>query len=235
MFVNSCGCTFGLLRDAKTSSPTASCLATAAVGQLRVVERERAVLIIDGGGGAHSSSGPLCKPQFVQPTPALIPPYLPTFFSHSHFNPPHSWCYYQRIPTALQTITFLQHWTSPMSPYFLEAFQGALHIFITSEHVRERALHGVEVCQSSFLLHGHSVQSLLRAQGVSLLVLWEEEGRRHHRGMTNNSLLTLYKLEVVCVELVTTYHLTLTDHLSDCLLIFSNNLPVMKKHMIRLT
>lgn len=159
--------------------------------------------------------------------------------------PPHSFLLPSAgSPQPSKRTYFLQRCTPPVSPYFLEAFQGALHVFITSEHVRERALHGVEVCQSGFLLHGDGVQGLLRAQGVSLLVLWEDQGRTRHRGMTKDSLVTLYKLEAVCAELLTSWFKrfgrfdlwTLTNHLSDGLLIFCNNLPAMRqKHMIRLT
>lgn len=55
--------------------------------------------------------------------------------------------------------------------YLLEALQGALHVFITAEHVREGALHRVQVRQGRLFLRGHIVQSLLGLQGVAVFIL----------------------------------------------------------------
>ena len=58
-----------------------------------------------------------------------------------------------------------------MTSYFLKALQSVLHSLIATKHVRERSLHRVQVCQGGFLLHRHSVQSLLGTQVVALLIL----------------------------------------------------------------
>lgn len=55
--------------------------------------------------------------------------------------------------------------------YFLEALQGALHVFVTPEHIREGALHRVQVRQGRLLLRCHLLQGLLGFQGVAVFIL----------------------------------------------------------------
>lgn len=62
-----------------------------------------------------------------------------------------------------------------MTIYFLKAFKGALHVLKAPKNIRQRAFCRVEVRQRRLFLHGYSMQSLLGAQAVSLLILWGKE------------------------------------------------------------
>lgn len=73
------------------------------------------------------------------------------------------------IISALETVIEKQMFS--VSPYFLKAVQGALHVFITPEHVRERALSGGQVCQGGVLLHRHGMQSPLGTELTVMLIL----------------------------------------------------------------
>lgn len=123
----------------------------------------------------------------------------------------------------------------------LEALQCALHVLVTSEDVGEGALHRVQVGQGGLLLRCHSLQSLLGAQLVALLILCQRKGEEEVVEWLPTSFFNTPASPVPPTSsppssgpewFVTSL---LTNHLRDCLLIFCNNLPVIRqgKPMIR--